>query len=154
MKKLFISMLFLASTCSFVTASELADNCGCGLGTLILDGNDGLILQVLAVTTNGTFGNQTFGITSGTLDCDQPVSLVSNEKLNIFVAGNMDNLAKDIAMGQGESLATLAELLEISGENQDYFFANLQSNFANIFTSENITHADVIRNVLTVSGKI
>ena len=28
----------------------------------------------------------------------------SNEQLNKFVADNMDNLAKDIAMGHGESL--------------------------------------------------
>jgi hypothetical protein len=35
---------------------------GWRLGSIIFKGQDALLFQVLAVTTNGTFGNQTFGI--------------------------------------------------------------------------------------------
>ena len=42
---------------------------GCGLGSLIFDADSGWT-QIFAATTNGTSGNQTFGITSGTSNCD------------------------------------------------------------------------------------
>ena len=41
------------------------DSTGCGLGTTIWAGKTGIFPQILAVTTNGTSGNQTFGITTG-----------------------------------------------------------------------------------------
>ena len=43
---------------------------GCGLGATVFEGQSGLFPNVLAATTNGTFGNQTFGLTSGTSGCD------------------------------------------------------------------------------------
>src|SRR5512139_1907858 len=46
-------------------------NTGCGLGYMIFKGQEGLASQTCAATTNGTFGNQTFGITTGTSECDQ-----------------------------------------------------------------------------------
>jgi hypothetical protein len=42
---------------------------GCGLGTQLWEGNKGLIPKVLGATTNGSFGNQTFGITFQTIGC-------------------------------------------------------------------------------------
>ena len=57
--------LFLTS------ASAMADGygpAGCGLGSMIFEPDSGFT-QVFAATTNGTSGNQTFGITSGTSNC-------------------------------------------------------------------------------------
>lgn len=122
-------------------------NTGCGLGTLIMKGNDGLLFQVLAVTTNGTFGNQTFGITSGTLDCDKPARFASNEKINTFVADNMDSLANDIAKGQGEYLNTLAVLMEVPEGTRSDFYSKLQNNFSRIYTSSKVTSVDVLNNI-------
>ena len=92
-----VSLVALAVIC--LGTAVLADqkNYGCGLGSIAFEGNDGLISQVSAATTNGTFGNQTFGITSGTSNCEQFKTFASNEKINTFVAENMDSLAKDIA---------------------------------------------------------
>src|SRR5690606_16700117 len=101
----------------------------------VMQGNDGLLFQVLAVTTNGTFGNQTFGITSGTLNCDKPSRFASREQINNYVADNMDNLANDIAKGQGEYLNTLAVLMEVPEGSRANFYATLQSNFSRIYTS-------------------
>ena len=39
---------------------------GCGLGSLAFEPGEG---QISAATTNGTFYNQFFGISSGTLNC-------------------------------------------------------------------------------------
>src|SRR3954469_2639303 len=42
---------------------------GCGLGSLIFGPVNSPGAQILAATTNSTFGSQTFGITSGTSNC-------------------------------------------------------------------------------------
>lgn len=128
-----------------------AANVGCGLGSIIFKDKDAGLYQVLAVTTNGIFGNQTFGITSGTLECQQPVSFVSNEKLKNFVAVNMDTLAQDMAAGSGESLVTLAELMEVPLDRREAFYASLQTNFTKIFTSSDIQSSQVIDNIAKVS---
>lgn len=125
-------------------------NTGCGLGSIVFEGHDGLISQTCAATFNGTFGNQTFGITTGTSNCKQFETVWASKKLNTFVADNMDNLARDIAMGNGEYLNTLAVLLEVPhGERAD-FYAKLQTNFSNIYTSDNVSHVDVLKNIEAV----
>jgi hypothetical protein len=145
--------VLLISTVLFLMASGIAfagatrENCGCGLGTMLFDGADGLVQQVLAVTTNGTSGTQTFGISSGTLDCNLPSRYVSNENLNRFIADNMDNLAKDVAMGQGEYVDALAEIMDVPGSERVEFSQMLQENFSNIFTDGSISHMDVVENI-------
>ena len=104
-------------------------------------------MQIFAATTNASFGNQTFGISSGTLGCNQASNFVSNEQLNKFVADNMDNLAKDAAMGQGEYVDTLAELMDIQGSKRVEFSQMLQENFSNIFTEGSVSHVVVIENI-------
>ena len=126
------------------------ENTGCGIGYMIFEGKEGILSQICAVTTNGTFGNQTFGITSGTLECEQPATFAENKKLNQFVADNMDNLAKDIAQGNGEYLNTLAVLMEVPESKRASFYASLQAHFAQIYTSGGVTHADVVRNIVSV----
>jgi hypothetical protein len=120
-------------------------NTGCGLGNMIFGASDenSILLQAFAATTNGTSGNQTFGITSGTSECSQPKNFVSNEKANEFLFANMDNLAKDIAMGKGETLNAYAELLGIPSEHRAEFAQKLQANFAAIFASGHVQYASV-----------
>lgn len=137
------------STMSISEAKEGYGAAGCGLGSLVF-GNEPGIVQVFAATTNGTFGSQTFGITTGTSNCEKQAKFASNERLNEFVSENMDNLAKDIAQGQGESLDTLAEILGISSEERESVYKKLQANFSNIFTSENVVSADVIDNIIVL----
>jgi len=129
-----------------LTASVYAnENTGCGLGSLIIKNQNTVVLQVLAATTNGTSFNQTFGITSGTSNCDKPSNFVSNDKLNKFVSENMDELAMDISAGQGEKLTTVAKLMNV--EDTKAFSSKLQANFTNIYTSENVTSANVIDSI-------
>ena len=146
-KALLISTVLFLMASGIAFAGETKENCGCGLGTMLFDGADGLVQQVLAATTNGSFGTQTFGISSGTLECNQPSKWASNEQLNNFVADNMDNLAKDAAMGQGEYVDALAELMAVPGSKRVEFSQMLQDNFSNIFTEESVSHVDVIENI-------
>jgi hypothetical protein len=124
---------------------------GCGLGSLLFQDQPGMV-QVLAATTNGTFGSQTFGITTGTSNCPSGMSMAKDDRLNQFVLANMDNLAKDIAMGKGETLDAFAELLRVPTENRAEFDAKLQANFAKIFPSEKVELAGVVDNVVSVSS--
>lgn len=139
------AVMLFAGTSMAATLNQ--KNTGCGLGSMLFAEQNGLASQTFAVTTNGTFGNGTFGITSGTSNCDKPVSFSSNQKLQEFVADNMDNLARDIARGNGEYLNTLAVLAGVPEGSRADFYSRLQANFSTIYTSDRVTHVDVLTNL-------
>lgn len=132
-------------------------NTGCGLGSILWSemhksGTDAPILtQVCEATTNGTFGSQTFGITTGTSNCTKPSQFVKNEKLNEFVLKNMDGLAMDIASGKGEYLNTVAELMNVPAKDRLAFGQNLQNNFGSIYTSEKVEMAQVVDQIAALA---
>ncbi|SDH11718.1 Protein of unknown function [Vibrio xiamenensis] len=123
------------------------EDIGCGLGSMVFAGKEGKVFKVLAATTNGTSGNQTFGITFGTLGCDGTGTITSSEKLAMFIDGNLDNLARDMAKGEGETLATLSEVWGIQGQDKANFAKLAQGNFAKVFNSENVTSKEVFANL-------
>jgi len=123
---------------------------GCGLGSMVMAGQEGKVFKVLGATTNGTSGNQTFGITFGTLGCDGTDTVTSMAKLSLFIDGNMDNLARDMSKGEGETLSTLAEVWGLSSEDQVAFNQLAQANFSDVFTSENVTSQAVLENLNTL----
>ncbi len=149
MKKVIMTSLALFALSTTVYADRNL-NTGCGLGSMIIDNQNTVAKQIVAVTTNGISGNQTFGITSGTMGCDKPTLLVSNEKVEKFVADNMDSLATDIAAGQGETLDTLASMLNV--KDKSAFETKLKTNFSAIYASENVSSADVIDSIITIAG--
>ena len=69
--------------------------------------------------------------------------------MNIFIAGNMDNVAKDIAMGNGEAVDTIAAILKV--EDKEAFKTQLQDNFANIYTTNEVTHTEVVSNIMDIA---
>jgi len=154
MKKVLLCAVLstLAATPAFAASGKV--NTGCGLGTLAWAGkaDNSIISQASQATTNGSFGSQTFGISSGTSECGTPSKLVQNERLDHFVRANMDNLAKDIAQGHGESLDTFAELLQVPVDQRPAFNARLQQNFDKIFTSSTVELAAVIDNSVTFTN--
>lgn len=155
MKRLIISALVVFLMVAPVYAGGTTkDNCGCGLGSMIFEGQNSLVTQVFAATTNVTCGNQTFGITSGTLGCESADAIVKNEVIDRFVAENMDNLAVEIAAGQGESLDTLVELINLPNEKRSGFYTALQSNFGTIYPSTEVTHRHVIEKIAHIVKEI
>ena len=157
MKKIVVIVLALSLMLvgSAFAAGQAKSNTGCGLGTLLFKNNadNSIVLQTFQATTNGIYGNQTFGITTGTSDCQQPKNFVSNEQINEFMVANMDNLARDIAQGRGETLDAFAELLQVPSEKRPEFYQQLQSGFTRIFTSSNVQMASVMDNIAAVSTK-
>ena len=146
MKKLIVSIAAVAAL-STAAMAGVNSQTGCGLGSMIIKNDSTAVMLSLQATTNGTSGNQTFGITSGTSGCKK-TKFVMNERAEEFVASNMDQLAKEIAMGHGESVDTLAELLSV--EDKNTFASALQSNYNSIYTSKNSQMADVLDNISTL----
>ncbi len=152
MKKILMLSAAAVMAASVAGASELRDNVGVGLGTIIFEGQTGLVQQVLAATTNGSFGSQTFAISSGTSDAKQPAYIVKNKELRLFVAENMDNLAREMAAGRGESLDTLAELMAVPANQRVAFNQKLQTNFSKIYTSSTVTSLEVIQHLASLQS--
>lgn len=148
MKKVLVSIAAVAALSSAVFAG-VNDQTGCGLGAMIIKDDSSALLLALQATTNGTSGNQTFGVTSGTSGCKK-TKFVMNERAAEFVASNMDQLAKEAAIGQGESVDTLAELLNI--KDKAAFATTLQKNYNSIYTSSDVKMADVLDNIATIEG--
>jgi hypothetical protein len=134
------AVLLLAPAAAFAGDPDI----GCGIGTQVWAGSTGVAPKVLGATTNGTFGLQTFGITFGTLGCHQGGKVVAEARLREFAAANLDGLARDMAQGDGEVLATFAGLMGVADTDRAAFYAFTQQNFASIFASEETTELDVL----------
>jgi hypothetical protein len=119
---------------------------GCGLGSILFDANSGMFMQILAATTNGSFGNQTFGITSGTSNCDSGGG--GEASAAKFVATNRVAISKDIARGQGETIQSVAELAGC--QDSAAVGATLQKNFSAIFPAASVTDQEVGQGVVRV----
>ena len=147
MKKYLLGGLFVF----LIPSISLADSVGgCGLGSKLFDGQRGTFPQVLAVTTNGTFGNQTFGISSGTSGCEQNGIVKSSWKTAAYIDSNMNKLAMDMSRGTGESLDSLASIIGISAADKGKFNSTLQANFERIFSSTSTSSAEVLASLKSV----
>jgi Protein of unknown function (DUF3015) len=115
---------------------------GCGLGSLAFGNQPGAV-QILAATTNGTFGNQTFGITTGTSNCGS--GLMAQGTKN-FVEANREVLAKDISRGQGEAIGALTVINAC--QDSAKVGAALQKSFSAIFPTESASNDEVTAAIL------
>ncbi len=122
-----------------------AENTGCGAGTILFEGKSGKGPEILAVTTNGFFFNQFFGITFGTLGCEEGGTISADAQR--FMSENMEQVAQDAARGEGEALATLASLLEVDEADREAFYAHTQEHFSEIFPSANVTAGKALENL-------
>lgn len=125
------------------------DGPGCGLGKLLFGemgggSNNKVLHQILASTTNGTFGSQTFGITSGTSGCTNDGFVKNEEKVNVFASVNFENLKENMAQGQGEYLTSFATLLGVSEDLQPEFFALTHDKYSSLIKSDTTTSGEML----------
>jgi len=155
MNKIGLTVVLTAAMAAPSAALAGNSNVGCGLGTTLIGESmkDSILLQIFAATTNGTSGNQTFGVTSGTSECTAPSNFVSNERLEQFVQANLDELAKDIAAGSGESLETVAELMEVPAAARPALYSRLQAGFTTIFPTAQVEYAHVVDAIYTLAAQ-
>ncbi len=129
MKKIIISALAVVSFGAAAFAGDYG-SAGCGLGSLAFKENNGT--QILAATTNGTFGSQTFGITFGTSNCNAKGMVKVSKARESFIEANYKDLSRDVASGKGEYVTNLAKLY---GANPVTFAELLQKNHTVIFAA-------------------
>ncbi|WP_300673176.1 DUF3015 family protein [Desulfoluna sp.] len=154
MKKWIVALGALVVFSGTSYAATVTENCGCGLGKELIGEKTGLAWNILGTSLNGTSGNQTFGISSGTLGCEKPATFASNERMDIFVADNMDNLAVDIATGNGESLDALMEIAQVSGADKASACEALQANFDTIYPATGVEDLAVSQSIRGVLAQI
>jgi len=142
MKKIVLAAVIIVAATSGFAAAD--DDIGCGLGTQLWEGKKGIVPKVLGATTNGTFGNQTFGITTGTLGCSQEGVITADARLRMFAGANLDNLARDMAQGQGETLDAFARLMNVQETDKPEFFQFTKSHFGELFADSDATAGEMI----------
>ena len=108
---------------------------GCGLGSMVFGDTPGMV-QIFAATLNNT-GVQTFGITSGTSNCGEGIL---SAQVTEFIETNRLALEKDIARGDGETLASLNNVLGC--QNPD-FKQNIRSNYRKSFPEGGASSAQI-----------
>ncbi len=116
---------------------------GCGLGSMAFGAEPGG-KQILAATTNATFGSQTFGMTSGTSNCGDHGLLNLSKEREIFVEQNYASLVKEMAAGEGENLSTLAGLYGCPSEAYTDFGVFTQTNFDVIIQNDQTTPSEML----------
>ena len=148
MKKLLV-VISIFACCTVSYADQM--NTGCGLGTMLFGkSSDTKIMQLVITTTNNTVtSNQSIGITLGieAFGCTPTRSWVSAD-IETFVQGNMDSLIRDVAAGQGDTIDSLAVLMEV--EDVDSFAGNLQANFDTIFPSADVEYGYVAETIVAL----
>jgi hypothetical protein len=143
-----LTVALLALGAAPVWAANPDTGPGCGLGKLAWSDyqhQKNIAPQVMMATTNGTFGSQTFGISSGTSGCTNDGVIMGQEKANVFAAANYDSLAQEMARGGGEHLTSLAELMGIPADNHSDFFAVAQVQYASLAQSGDRSPAAMIQ---------
>ena len=149
MKK-FVALALLAAAGSSMAAQNNVGSCG--WGSKVFQGQSGIAPQVLAATTNGTSGNQTFGITFGTSGCTQDGVVSSSWKTAMFIDGNRVALARDAAAGQGENLDALAVVMGVDKADRALLAATLKNEFAVVFGDEHV--AANLKSVLAANDRL
>ncbi len=145
MKKfLRVGALFLA-TISFSGPAFAAGygDAGCGLGSMVF-GDEAGAVQILAATTNLLGGNQTLGITTGTSNCNREGLVELEKEREVFAQQNYSSLVKEMAMGRGENLETLAGLFGCSHKVRADFGSLAQEKFENIVKNEKTSSNEML----------
>jgi hypothetical protein len=125
---------------------------GCGLGYLLFSNKDNTkVTQVLGGTTNGTFGSQTFGISSGTSGCTEDGAVKFAKEAEVFAEINLPALQKDIAKGDGEYVTAFATLLGAGETQRPAVVSFLHENYKDLFPSQNTNAGDMLQ---TLTAKL
>lgn len=128
---------------------------GCGLGKLAwMDyaSQKQIAPQVMMATTNGTFGSQTFGISSGTSGCTNDGVIMKNKHINM-ASRAFESLAQDMAQGRGEHLASLATLLGVPEEAHPEFFSLVQGKYLALAGSDDTTAVTLLQALQTAMAE-
>jgi len=139
------TLLLLASSSAFAVAPGGG---GCGWGNALFEGQAGVAPHILAVTTNGTSGNNTFGMTSGTNGCSVSGKIGYSGKS--MLASVMDEFSEDAAKGEGEALTAVSVAMGVQPEDRAKFAQLTHDNFNTLFPNQDVTAEQVYNSLQQV----
>ncbi len=146
MKRIILTALLLSfSGAAFAEAPGGPD---CGWGNALFKGQSGLGSHLIASLTNGSTGNATFGMTSGTNGCGTDGTLTYGG--NSLVAAIMDEFSEDVARGDGEALTAVAVSLGVTEEDRPVFKQVMHDNFTTMFSSDQVTAEEVTVSIISL----
>ena len=73
--------------------------------------------------------------------------MIASAEVRQFAAVNLDNLATDIARGEGETLASLASAMKVEADDQPLMFVTLKGSFTRIFPDDGVTSNEVLGSI-------
>ncbi len=117
----------------------------CGWGNMLFKGNTGLGPHLGASLTNGTTGNATFGMSSGTNGCAVDGKLTYGGIS--LLAQVMDEFSEDVARGEGDALNAVALTLGIEEQDRASFARLTHDNFSTLFPNEDVTAIEVMTSI-------
>lgn len=139
------AVLLLASSAAF---AEAPGGPNCGWGNMLFQGESGMVYHFLASTTNGSSGNGSFGMTTGTNGCSVNGKLTYGGKA--MITAMMDEFSSDVAVGKGDTLTAVAVAYGVEQQDRAAFAEVAHANFAALFPSENVTADEVVTNLETL----
>lgn len=146
MKKIITGLVLLSA--SSVSMAEAPGGPNCGWGNMLFDGQSGLGAHIIASITNGTSGNNTFGMTTGTNGCSTSGTLSYGGKS--MVSSIMGEFSEDVARGEGDAMDTVAVVYGVEKQDREAFAKVMHENFAVIFPSEDVTADDMMASIEAV----
>lgn len=144
MKKLPVLVALLALPLASSAFAAGYGAAGCGWGGKVIGKNNDIMAQLGATILNGVSSNKTFAQTSGTSGCGKSGLVAAESEQSLFVASNYDNLVKQMAVGKGEDLNTLAGLLGCTGNKAEEFASFTQRNYSSIFANAQVTPSEML----------
>jgi len=139
MKMIIALLALVASTSLFANDSSS----GCGLGWQVAP-KQSLVSSFTRELVNATFSNSV-AMTLGTSGCAQH-SIVKNEMKGIhFAEANMNALTIEMAKGNGEFVASFAEVFGC--QNTKAFGSMVQNKYESVLPSSNVSGVELYNNV-------
>jgi hypothetical protein len=119
---------------------------GCGLGSVVFGPKPGYI-QIVAATVNGTSANQTFAMTTGTLNCDLGDS---GGQAARFIESNKEVVMKDMSRGHGETVESLAYIFRC--DDAQLFGDKMKASYDNLLENGISTYETTRRIIKTIKS--
>jgi hypothetical protein len=140
MKNIIIGLLALISATSVFAADSSS---GCGMGWEVAP-KQSLVSSSTRSIVNATFSN-TIAMTLGTSGCAKH-SIVKNDAKGIhFAEANMNQLAIEMASGNGEFVTSFASVFGC--QNSRAFGSMVQANYETVLPSEKTSGVELYNNV-------
>jgi len=125
MKKLLWAMM-LTVLCNYAIADDSSR--GCGVGSLAAP-KKSLVSTTTATVIDFFVPSQIFATTSGTSGCAKHDLVLLNKMQKHYVAGHLEKIKFDAALGSGEALSVLARTMGCGDNAIENFGQKVQANF-------------------------